>query len=103
VIAEERLSSSLGVRCVPAAIVRAMVSRGLDPFRAVEHRLEELDCDRRRLRPDDAIKSWGDEAPAFLKSAGAAAERMSPGECRKSFEKLFALDQAADEFPNLVR
>ena len=79
-----------------------MVARDIDPFRAVEHRLEELDCERRRLRPDDAIKSWGDEAPAFEKAARAAAERMSPGECRKSFERLFGLDQPADGPLNAV-
>ena len=94
-IAEERLAGSLGARCVPATLTRTMASRGLDPFRPVERRLDELDCDRSRLRPDYAISYPADDAQAeaspYRAAARAAAERMSPGKCRKAFEALFGL------------
>lgn len=75
-----------------------MVRNRLDPFRPIERRLSELDCDRRRLRPDDPIASWqGEETetPSLDHAARTAAAGMSPGKCRKSFEELFGLDKPA--------
>jgi hypothetical protein len=80
-----------------------MTQRGLDPFSPVERKLGELECDRSRLRPDEAIRLTADEAgsrnPVLLPEPGQAAERMSPGACRKAFEALFGLDHPASPEP----
>lgn len=101
-LAEERLARCLDARCVPDGLVRAMVRMRLDPFAPVERRLQELDCERRRLRPDSAIASWSGESSApdtFAQAARAQAERMSPGKCRKAYDALFGLDKPLVEMP----
>jgi hypothetical protein len=73
-----------------------MVRMRLDPFAPVERKLQDLDCERSRLRPDSAIRSYPDEkgAPdAFVQAARSQAERMSPGKCRNAFGALFGLDE----------
>jgi hypothetical protein len=77
-----------------------MVRMRLDPFAPVERKLQDLNCERSRLRPDSAIRSWsGAEAAPdpFAEAARTHAERMSPGKCRKAWDALFGLDKPALE------
>jgi hypothetical protein len=89
-IAEERLRTSLDARCVPGKLVSLMATRGPDPFRAVGERLDSLGCDRRALRPDDAVSLSENPDDPSVRAAQNAAERMS-GACRRSFEELLGL------------
>jgi hypothetical protein len=104
-IAEERLARSLDARCVPDGLVRAMARMRLDPFGPVVLKLQELECERRRFRPDDAIRSWSyeqDKTPdPFAQAARAEGDRLPQGKCRKAFEALFGLDET--EFSLLER
>ena len=73
-----------------------MVRMRLDPFPPVERKLQDLDCERSRLRPESAIRSYADEKSApdpFVMAARSEAERMSPGKCRAAFEAIFGLDK----------
>jgi hypothetical protein len=104
-IGEERLTKSLDVRCVPDGLVQAMARMRLDPFGPVERKLQELECDRRRLRPDDAIRSWSYEKEKtpdpFARAVRAEGDRLPQGKCRKAFEALFGLDET--DFSPLVK
>lgn len=96
-LAEERLGQSLAINCVPADLVTLLARKRLDPYRTVERRLGELDCDRRKLLPAHALfetrSSGGRQADDPSLEARANAERMSPGKCRAAFESLFGLDE----------
>jgi hypothetical protein len=102
-IAEERLARSLDSRCVPDGLVRAMARMRLDPFGPVVLKLQELECERRRLRPDDPIRSWPAEEDKnldpFAQAARAEAGRVPSGKCRKAFEALFGLDETEFSLP----
>jgi hypothetical protein len=100
-IAEERLQKSLSADCVPGPLVELIARNRGDPFAAVERRLSEVDCDRKRLRPRSGVRVGGAattrSAPPASNPAREAAERMSPGKCRAAFESLFLLDKKEDE------
>lgn len=77
-----------------------MVRMRLDPFAPVERKLEDLGCERSRLRPESAILSYADEKSApdpFVQAARSEAERMSPGKCRAAFEAIFGLDRSVEK------
>ena len=85
---------------MPDGLVRAMVRMRLDPFAPVERKLQDLGCERRRLRPDSAIRSWAGPEGApdpFAQAARTQSERMSPGKCRVAWDALFGLDKTALE------
>ncbi len=94
-IAEKRLVESLSHDCVPAAVVKLLHGRRLDPFAPIARRLDALGCERRRLRPEPALFDRHEAEEAGVREAAkTAAERIS-GRCREAFLELFGVPTAA--------
>jgi hypothetical protein len=83
---------------VPAELVKLLHERGHDPLRQLLARLDDLGCDRRRLRPETPLLGY-DSSAGPLKERAKDLAQQTVGPCRKALEELFGLGADAPSEP----